>query len=205
MTISVTYNKFTADELRLLLTQIDVFDKEVSEISLDLSLRQHEYTKINQAEICWAHLYEKSFKECLALFFVLNGLSKDIKSVAKSKNKIQALNKLADKIDPHLDSILDGIKNNDDQKQFITLNASLSLLYINSMRSQMIYGHYINYLIANARESSDSKLADKTLLQAIRIDASVVGCPTALRRISRAVFLVIVSFLTKSRMLSQGK
>lgn len=168
-------------------------------------MRQHEYTKINQAEICWSHLYEKPFNDCLAIFFLLNDMSEDIKSAAKSKNKLQALNELTAKIDPHLDSILDGITNVEDQKQFITLNLSLSFLYINSMRCQMIYGQYINELIKTSRESTDFKLADKSLIQAIRIDASVVGCPTALKRISRAVFFSDRKFLNKIQNALSGK
>lgn len=205
MSTGNTYNKFTPNELRLLLSQIEIFDKEVAEISLDLSMRQHEYTKINQAEICWSHLYEKSFEECLAIFFVLNDMSDDIKSASESNNKLQALDELTAKIDPHLDSILNGISELEDQKQFITFNASLSLLYINSLRSQMIYGQYINELIKTSRESTDLKLADKALMQAIRIDASVVGCPTALKRISRAVFFSDRRFLNKIQNALSGK
>ena len=205
MSTGITYNKFTPNELRLLLSQIEIFDKEVAEISLDLSMRQDEYTKINQAELCWAHLYEKSFDECLAIFFVLNDMSKDIKSAAKSKNKLQALNKIASKIDPQLDSILNALEDKVSQKQFITLNASLSLLYINSTRSLMIYGQYINELIKTSRESKNFKLADKALLQAIKMDASVVGCPTALKRISRAVFFTDSKFLRKVQNALSGK
>lgn len=192
-----SYNKFKSDDLRLLLTQIDIFDKEVAEVSLDLSMRQHEYTNINQAELCWAQLYEKPFNECLAMFFVLNGMSEDIKSAAESEDKLQALNEISEKIDPRLDSILNSISDIEGQKQFITSNASLSILFINSLRSLMIYGQYIYELIETSRESTDFKLADKALIQAIKIDASVVGCPTALNRISRAVFFSDHKFLKK--------
>lgn len=205
MSIDHTYNKFTPNDLRLLVGKIDIFDKEVAEISLDLANNQQEYTKINQAELCWAQLYEKPFNECLAIFFVLNGMLEDIKTVAKSKNKLRALNKIEAKIDPHLDSILDGLKDHESQKQFLTLNASLSLLFINSMRSQMIYGQYINELIKTSRESTDSKLADISLIQAIRMDATVVGCPTALKRISQAVFFSDRKFLKKIQNALTGK
>lgn len=200
-----SYNKFKPDHLRLLLTQIDIFDKEVAEISLDLSMRQHEYTKINQAELSWAQLYEKPFNECLAIFFVLNGMSEDIKFAAESEDKLQALNEITEKIDPHLDSILNEINDMEGQKQFITFNASLSLLCINSIRSLMIYGQYINELIEISRESTDFKLADKALIQAIRIDPSAVGCPIALKRISRAVFFGDHKFLKKIQNAFTGK
>lgn len=205
MSINYTYNKFTSDDLRLLLTQIDTFDKEVAEISQDLSLHQEEYKKINQAELSWAPLYEKPFAECLAIFFALNGLLEDLKTIGKSENKLEALNELAEKIDPHLDSIFDSIDDIESQKQFVTLNASLSFLYINSMRSLMIYGQYPSDLIKTSRESKNFKLADKSLIQAIRIDASVVGCPTALKRISRAVFFDERKFLNKVKNALNGK
>lgn len=61
-----TYNRFSADELRLLLSYLDVFDQEVFKITSELSENQHENKKINQADICWAQFYEEPFEVCFA-------------------------------------------------------------------------------------------------------------------------------------------
>ena len=203
--MSNSYNNFSPDDLRVLLRYIDFFDTEIAEASSEVSERQGDLTNINQAELSWAHLYEKPFSECLAIFFVLNEMTGDLKSAAKSDNKMQALNELSAKIDPQLDLLLDNIQDIEEQKKFITLNASLSMLFIHSIRCLMIYGFYTSELIRISRESQNIKLADKALLQAIRTDPSVVGCPTASKRIGRAVFFSDKKFLKKIQNAMSGK
>lgn len=176
MSNNQSYNQFTADELRMLLSHLDSFDKEVAEISSELTGKQHEFKNINQAELAWAEFYEESFEFCLGLFFVLSNSTSELQSVASAENKLQALNEVTNGLDSKLDSVLDSL-NLDDQKLYVAYIASLSFLFINSLRSLMIYGQYINELIKIARESSDIKMADKAFLQAIRIDPTVIVVP----------------------------
>ena len=196
MSITRIYNQFTANDLRMLLTYLDIFDKEVAGITSELSQNQNDFKKINQAELSWAQFYEMPFEVCLGAFFVLAKSTSELQSAASAENKLQALNEVTDGLDSKLDSVLDSL-NLDDQKSYVAHIASLSFLFINSLRSLMVYGQYINELIKVSRESSDLEIADRAFLQAIRIDPTVLGCPTGLKRISRAIFFNDAKFLNK--------
>lgn len=59
----------------------------------------------------------------------------------------------------------------------------LVLLFF-SFRSLQVFGLYLNDLIALVRQGG--KAGDKALMQAIKIDPTVLGCPSVVQRLSRA-------------------
>jgi hypothetical protein len=73
----------------------------------------------------------------------------------------------------------------------------------NSARSLMVFGCYLNDLIAKVREGGDG--GDKALLSAIKIDPTVLGCASVVTRMSRAVMLDDQQFLAKVRTAMVGK
>lgn len=196
MSFNQIYKQYTTDQLKALLSSLDSFDIEAAEISSELSVCEKEYKNINHAELHWAQFYEEPFEICLAKLLAIANSLTEIQAAAASENKSEALNDLSDNIYSNLDSALSNL-NELDKKIYITQVASISLLVVNSLRCLMIYGQYINELIKTARESQNSKLADKALLQAIRIDPTVLGCPTGLNRLSRAIFFNHADFLRK--------
>ena len=70
------------------------------------------------------------------------------------------------------------------------------------MRCVLYHGCFLNELIARVLIGKGS---DKDLFDAIRIDPTVIGCKTAIERISKAVLLKDEDFLKKLKAAINGK
>jgi hypothetical protein len=194
MKINKQYGKLSADDLRILLSLLPMLEKEHLEM---IQLRDEKLTKIfpeNSPMPTWCHFYEMPHAHHFDIILTHLGAAEDLTTIFKSDNPAT-----------NLDSY---IKNQDYDKgeDFestpeelpILLQSLLALTHslIYSLRSLMIHGQYINQLVAIARESNTTqKKKDNALLQAINIDTSVIGCSTAIKRISRAVLMDDVVFL----------
>lgn len=176
----------------------------MAEVTLDLHHNQDKFSSDKLSPIHWAGLYEQDFKNCLGLFFILTDTVDELKNMALAQNKVTALGEFSLGIDSKLDEIYESLQG-EDQKDMLSGTFALSMLMMRSMRCLMVYGHYINDLIKITRETKNQKLADKSLLNAIKIDPSVVSCQTAMIRISRAVMFSDAVFLKKLKNAITGK
>lgn len=199
------YNKFTADQLRFLLGNMDKLDDEFVEVKKELSLKKDKFFDSDFPSITWAPLYENTIEECIALFILSIDVQDDIHRIASSENQLDDLNSLVVDLRPRLDNLHDSQVSEEKQKEFTIAITSITTLLAMSNRSLMVYGLYINDLVKIARDSKDIMLADRSLLKAIKIDTSVVSCPTASKRISEAVLLDDKKFLNKLKNAITGK
>jgi hypothetical protein len=199
------YNKFSAEQLRQLLNNFDEFDKDISKVSFDMEQLKTKIFDKNIPPIIWATLYEKPFPECMAIFILSIGAQQDIKDIASSEDQLGGLDNLVETMDNRLDGIHASKSTKADKDGFVADMVALSMLMAKSMQCLVVYGVYINDLIKIARESNDHKLADKSLLKAIRIDPSVLSCPTAMNRISQATLCNDEIFFNKLKNAITGK
>lgn len=198
------YNNICADDLRFLLGHVDVFNKEIEGFSNWLNEIDQKPLLENLSSLSWAHLYEKGFIELQNNFFIDSKLTDELEKIAASDNKIRAIHDFQQNLNKSLDDISNSLPE-DQQLDFAVTIMAYGMVMMKSARSLMIYGHYINDLVAIARTSTDLKKRDESLLNAIRMDSSVVGCPTALVRISKAVLLNDFSFFKKLKNSISGK
>ena len=198
------YNNISADDLKFLLKNIDVFNKETANFSDWLNEIDHKPLLENLSNYSWAHLYEKSFSESLDDFFKDSKLAHEREKISASGNKIRATLNFQQNLPQCLDKIFDRLPE-DQQLDFAVMTMVYGMLMLKNIRSLMIYGHYINDLVTIARTASDLKKRDDALLKAIKLDASVVGCPTALVRISKAVLLNDTKFFNDLKNAIEGK
>lgn len=188
------YNNISADDLRFLLANVDFFNKEVEDFTPWLNENQQKLFSGDLNAIAWAPLYELSFKECLMSFFVGSGLTNELVEIVHADNKIQATYQFQKNLDQTFDKMSAGLS--EEQRQSYILNTlGYGVVMMKNARSLMVYGYYINDLVAIARNANHLKSRDEALFKAIRIDASVVGCQTALSRISKAVLLNETEFM----------
>lgn len=198
------YSNICADDLKFLLDHIDVFNEETANFSGWLNEIDQRPLLENLSNYSWAHLYEKSFSESLIDFFEDSKLVHEREKISASENKILATLNFQENLPQNLDKVFDRLPK-DQQLDFTVMAMVYGMLMLKNARSLMIYGLYINDLVAIARTASDLKERDDALLKAIRLDASVVGCSTALVRISKAVLLNDLSFLKKLKNAIAGK
>lgn len=76
----------------------------------------------------------------------------------------------------------------DDEKEIVRKSLQtifgLTLSVMANIRCLLIFGSYLNDLVAQVRAGGPD--ADKALLRAIKIDPTVLGCPSVVQRLSRA-------------------
>lgn len=200
----IPYNNISVNNLRFLLKNIDQFNQEVADLTPLLLDNQQKLFSIDVPFLCWAPYYELSYPECVARFFRDAGLNEELRKIAKSDNQIRTAGHFVQSSDMLLDKVLACLPD-DQRRTYILKVLGYGLLLTKSVRSLMVYGFYINDLVAIARTATAIKSRDEALLKAVRMDASVVGCPTASSRISKAVLLNDTKFLKKLNNAILGK
>lgn len=124
----------------------------------------------------YCHIYESSFCEHLAYVSVVMNRHHDIHQMAASPDPQEAV----------LDVLRNLDKADDDRPLYegFTESQALALIYSlgRSVTSMATYGRSISALLQEVRDKKDHE----SLFKAIRMDRSVIGCPTAMQLISRA-------------------
>ena len=138
------------------------------------------------------------FVEHLGRFVGASGLADEVQKLGEVPSQMRALIALIDESDigqddpsPEEIEIV--------QKTLPVVIALVTSVY-HSLRCLLVFGCYLNDLIAMARQGDE-----RALFNAIRIDPTVVGCPSVVARISRAVLLEDHRFFAKLKAALSGK
>ena len=158
MTIKKQYGKLTTYDLRVLLSFIPLLEKEKSEFDQKLAGKSSEIFTENSPKVYWCNYYEKPFLIHLSEVVTLLGLEDDVHVIAKSDNQVSQMGKFINDMAFDKDEPLTP----EEKTQVIPIVLALNHSLIFSLNSLMVYGYYLNELIAIAREGEPSK-RDKAL------------------------------------------
>ncbi|WP_310448704.1 hypothetical protein [Sulfuritalea sp.] len=184
----------------MLIALVPLLFQEGEEARELLQQKQDKIFSPDYPKAAWCHLYEQPAPQHFASGMIAFGMLDELKSLAESPNQIQAMA-----------SIVQAIQDNEyepSEEEAAALRPHLAhfLAYaestLRSLRCLLTFGLYMNELIALVR--SDDPMADKALLSAVKIDPTVLGCPSVIPRISRAVMLDDGKFLGKVRRAMAG-
>lgn len=200
------YVKTSIESIRAFLEVWPNFSSEFLFTKQEILNNQELFVHEN-ASFSWCHLYELHFNEHVVI--VNNSIIKLIpdlldvyKALASKQDQVGAIPDFLNKFDNVL-SKQEFAKNSDVAREFAP-NALkiyfLSTSLFNTFKSFAVFGKSINELLKLARAGEDSALFD-----AIRIDKTVIGCPTAVERISRAEFFENADFFKKLQKALNGK
>lgn len=170
------FGKLSADQIRQLVALLPMFEALRNEFMEDMKGKPKAGEAIEEG-VWWASLYELSMEEHLRLLFKAVGLEKAVREAVKSDDPASELLKLGKD-----DSALDQMEPVEGFKTFHAINIAMSLE--RSLESLVVWGRYLNELVAAVREGDDA-----SLFKAVRIDPSVVSCPSVAIRISKATVL----------------
>jgi hypothetical protein len=197
MPIEKEFGKLSADQIRQLLQWLPILDSMRPEMRSSIQGRPDEFEQMAPDGITWANLYERKIEEHLVELVIAVGAGQFVIEASQADDPAQVL----------LDSISvdddDGLPDLSDDP--LAMHRIFGLLYalLNSFDSLMVYGYYINELVAMARNGGLE--GDKALLNAVRIDPTVIAGPTGSVRLTRAVLFDDVEFLEGYRLAVQGK
>ena len=195
------YGKYTADHLRLLIDLLPVLEEESAKTKQ--VIQENPEKLFSQGALyTWHEFYELPFSEHLSRCIAGLGLSGNVAAICSAPNHIEAIAADISAPDSSLDEELASIVKGSGTEPGKGLHYAYALVTSvhNSFRSLMVYGCYLNDLIAQAR--SGDVLA---LFNAIRIDPTIVGSKTASTYITAAQTVGDVTFLAKLKAALNGK
>ena len=196
--------KVSSDDLKLLLSIYpQLMGVELEEARQMLIEKADIVFSKEATKAVWCHLYELPAKEHFVRALVGLGGEGVLRELAQSPNQIQALPGVVEKAFAEIDAWEPTEEEDAEVRKSLQVIFGLALSVTNSARSLMIFGCYLNDLIAKVREGGDS--GDKALLSAVKIDPTVLGCAAVVIRMSRAVMLDDQKFLDQVRKAITGK
>ena len=173
------YGKLTEGQFKRLIDKLPEFRSGVAETQEALrSASNEKLREILGDGIWWAPVYELSLTESLALLFYVLGEVDRLKSIAQLPDPQEVLIR---GMEEGTELEWDGGPGGKFRKAHVI---ALATALQRNVLSVMIYKQSLSSLIAEAREGNDD-----SLFKAIRVDRSVVSCPTAALRISKAELL----------------
>lgn len=172
--------KIPVSELRILIQLFSVMEARISEVTSELREAGGRMVHSIEAGPTWAHLYDLPFREHMVRAAVAFGIDREVVAATQSALPMSAFRDLIADFEGADIDLEDVEKDQAMQLAWAALGTSYSLY--SSMRSLLTFGLYINELLAAARERSD----DKALLNAVRIDPTVLCSRTGAVRLSRA-------------------
>jgi hypothetical protein len=196
--------KISSDDLRLLLAYFpQLLGAEFSDARQALREEGATIFPSDALRWSWCHLYELPPKEHFVRALIDVGGIGVLQELAQSPNQIQALPGAVEKALTQIDVLKVNEEAADSLRKSLPAIFGAAVSVLNSMRSLMAYGLYLNDVVGKVRENG--KDADSWLFRAIRIDLTVMGCSCVAERLSRAVMLDDQKFLSKVRAAMAGK
>ncbi|WP_155835168.1 hypothetical protein [Herbaspirillum sp. RV1423] len=132
--------------------------------------------------------------EHVSAFAVRYGFEEEIHQISNSPNQVVAMAESFEKMDDQIEiqiATMTPEELEDAQKNLISFFGLATSLY-NSLRCVLAFGCHLNDLIAKVRAGDD-----RSLFNALRLDSTVIGCPSVMARISLACMLDDKSFMRK--------
>lgn len=196
------YGRLSAQALRDLLQFLPILDIEHADMTKIIVEKQAELFTEKTPKLSWCHLYELPYPQHAAIVNNSYGIDQDVIRIANSENPTQEL--INGRLDAAIENSLGAELDPEEKQTYLPSILALNSSIVFTLRSLITYGLYLNELIQIARDGSPSK-RDKALFNAVRIDPTVIGTPTATARISRAVMLNDQNFFEKLRSALSGK
>jgi hypothetical protein len=191
------YGKLTEDQFKRLISKLPEVRKQSKQAEEALRAASKERLRALLGDgIWWAPVYELTFVEGLAHLVCVFGLAERVKAFAGSPDPQEAAIRYMESDE---DIQLDGGPG----EQFATAyRVALVTALQRNIFSLMLYKKSVSALVAEAREGGEQ--GDKALFDAIRVDRSVVSCPTAALRISKAELLGEKQFFLRLKSALKG-
>ena len=170
------YGNLTLEEFKHLISELPDIRNQMKELPDLLNSSPKDKTKeVLDQGLYWAALYELSFQESLALLICALGCHQELHKAAQSDDPTQAAFSMFQNVEyENWKGGLGGLFEIDD------ILALLTVLQRNIL-SIMLFHRTLNALVEEVRDGNDD-----SFFNAVRIDRSIMTCPTFAIRIAKA-------------------
>lgn len=201
--IAMQLGKISAEDLRLLLSYFPSLFAEQEETRALFRQNRDAFFADDCQKPLWCRLYESPAKEAFASVMLALDGEDVLKTLAAAPNQIQAMpGAIAAKFQ-EIDEWKPDAEETEDFRKSLAVIFGMSMAVVNSFRCLLIFGHYLNDLVAMVRTKGPA--ADHWLFAAVKIDITVLGCPSIMARVSRAVMEGDPDFQKNLRKAMTGK
>ena len=194
-----------AEDLRAFLKFWPLFSAEVDDVSQILIKEEDRLLAKDTEPFSWCHFYELPFEHHVALLFAGLAQNEQVaewhRQVVVSPGQIGALPGIVEQVFKHFDALEAPSKEDVEEiRPFLAAFIGIWLSVSRSLHCVLYHGRFLNELIGRVRAGDD-----KALFDAVRIDPTVVGCKSAIERISKATLLKDNRFFAKLKAAINGK
>jgi hypothetical protein len=198
----MNFGKLSSDDLQLFLGLADEFDREFIEAQDILVQKRDQLFAADCLKPSWSHLYELPILQHVAQGFPNNGVD-FIRQMVESPSQIQFAKAALDSFDAELDAWEPSEAEKDEMRKQLAAIFAFSYSLTKTFRSLKVFGLYLNDLVAIVRDGGDR--AEKALFAAVKIDRTVLACPSINAYVSQRVLLNDEAFLKDLRKAEVGK
>lgn len=195
MTTERRYGKLAQSDIGLILPLLPQLEKERQELQARIEKQPEKFSeKFLTTGFAWAHLYEVPFLQLLFNFLAVAGLDKEVVHASNQEEPIKALLNVVEEV-----SDMEWAGGSGGKFRPGDLLGYLHAI-IGNLDCLVIYGSYLNDLIADAQKGNL-----EVLVKAIRIDPTVVTGTLARNLISFEVITGDHAFIDEFRRAMAGK
>jgi hypothetical protein len=205
-------NGTTAEDLRLFLALWPNLIAEAKGSREGMNEDKDKLLGKDVTPFAWCHLYELPIREHLNQSLMGIALHFDgmldpkqivawLNQLATSPNQVREIPKVLDLVKQHFDEMIEPNKNQAEKMRPMLADVfGKAWSMFNTLRSVLYHGCFLNELIERVRTGDD-----KALFDAIRLDPTVISCPSVSQRISKAALLQDNRFFAKLKAAINGK
>lgn len=170
------YGKLSLEQFKRITKEMPEVRAQIEELpNLIRSTSKDRINEILDRDFYWSEVYELKFHEQIAIMFFAFGRVQKLYEMAQSPDPEQAV---IDWMDTDDGEDWNGGEGGQFQKKHVL---GLTVAMQRNILSIMLYHRTLNKLVEEVREGDDT-----SLFLAIRVDRSIVSCPTFADRIARA-------------------
>ncbi|SET61774.1 hypothetical protein SAMN05216326_1457 [Nitrosomonas marina] len=197
-----------AQNLRAFLELWPLIEAGIDETKNSINDFSDQFLEQEDSEYSWCYLYEFQADDLvLILLSTLTGVVKPdqiidyLKQMADTPGNIGALPDLFEQVNEHFRARSDPTKEDIEAiRPYLPMVSAAFVAMQYSLFCLLYHGCYLNELIGRARDGDF-----KALFDAIKIDTSVIGCPSVVDKISTATRLQDKRFFAKLKAATTGK
>lgn len=202
------FKSITAQNLRAFLELWPLIEAGIEDTKDTINDCSDQLLAKEDSEFSWCYLYELPANDLVVIFLVcLAGIAKQgqivdcLSQMADSPGKVGELPDIFDQVNKHFDARPDPTKDDIEAlRPFLPMVSATFIAMQYSLLCVLYHGCFLNELINRARDGDS-----KALFDAIKIDTSVIGCPSVVDKISTAARLQDKRFFAKLKAAINGR
>lgn len=179
MPLEKEYGKLTLEQFRDVVKKLPEIREQMNELPRVLMATPEKLRESLGSDYHWSSIYEHDFPEQIGILFYLTGLNGLLKEAAHSVDpQARVIQWTTD--GGELDQWFEANKNTLDKKHLIWLGVVLQ----RNILSIMLFHCPLSALVDVVRHGGED--ADEAFFKAVRVDRSILTCPTFADRLARA-------------------